>query len=83
MGSRSTPSYKIVGRAVHSRAIFDASAAPRGQLPYIFDDGETIGDSEAGHVTLEIHARETCIAVSALRAPDGPNVAKQARKALT
>ena len=26
--------------------IFDASAAPRGQLPYIGDDGETIGDSE-------------------------------------
>ena len=27
--------------------IFDASAAPRGQLPYIVDDGETVGDSEA------------------------------------
>jgi len=27
--------------------IFDASAAPRGQLPYIIDDGETIGDSDA------------------------------------
>jgi glutathione S-transferase len=27
--------------------IFDASAAPRGQLPYIADDGETIGDSES------------------------------------
>jgi glutathione S-transferase len=26
--------------------IFDASAAPRGQLPYLVDDGETIGDSE-------------------------------------
>jgi hypothetical protein len=26
--------------------IFDASAAPRGQLPYIVDDSETIGDSE-------------------------------------
>lgn len=26
--------------------IFDAAAAPRGQLPYIVDDGETIGDSE-------------------------------------
>jgi glutathione S-transferase len=26
--------------------VFDASAAPRGQLPYIIDDGETIGDSE-------------------------------------
>ena len=27
--------------------VFDASAAPRGQLPYIVDDGETIGDSES------------------------------------
>jgi glutathione S-transferase len=26
--------------------IFDASAAPRGQLPYIMDDAETIGDSD-------------------------------------
>jgi glutathione S-transferase len=26
--------------------IFDASAAPRGQLPYIVDDGEAIGDSD-------------------------------------
>src|ERR1700747_64455 len=26
--------------------ILDASAAPRGQLPYIVDDGETVGDSE-------------------------------------
>ena len=33
-------------RFVHEH-IFDASAAPRGQLPYIVDDGETIGDSEA------------------------------------
>jgi glutathione S-transferase len=27
--------------------IFDASKAPRGQLPYIVDGGETVGDSEA------------------------------------
>src|ERR1700721_3216674 len=33
--------------------IFDASMAPRAQLPYIVDDGETIGDSETiiAHVT--------------------------------
>jgi glutathione S-transferase len=33
--------------------IFDASKAPRGQLPYIADDGEIIGDSEniIGHLT--------------------------------
>jgi glutathione S-transferase len=32
--------------------ILDASAAPRGQLPYIDDDGEVIGDSETiiGHL---------------------------------
>jgi Glutathione S-transferase N-terminal domain/Glutathione S-transferase, C-terminal domain len=30
---------------VHAH-IFDASAAPRGQLPYILDDGEMIGDSD-------------------------------------
>jgi glutathione S-transferase len=35
--------------------IFDASKAPRGQLPYIVDDGETIGDSETiiAHVTAK------------------------------
>jgi glutathione S-transferase len=27
--------------------IFDASAAPRGQLPYILDDGMAVGDSES------------------------------------
>jgi len=27
--------------------IFDASAAPRGQLPYVVDDGVAIGDSDA------------------------------------
>ena len=27
--------------------IFDASAAPRGQLPYLTDSGDTVGDSEA------------------------------------
>ena len=26
--------------------IFDASKAPRGQLPYIVDDGDIVGDSE-------------------------------------
>jgi glutathione S-transferase len=27
--------------------VFDAKAAPRGQLPYIEDDGEIVGDSDA------------------------------------
>ncbi len=35
--------------------IFDAATAPRAQLPYIDDDGEAIGDSEAiiAHVTTK------------------------------
>jgi glutathione S-transferase len=44
---------RLVGlRFVHEH-IFDASAAPRGQLPYIVDDGEAIGDSESiiAHLT--------------------------------
>ena len=37
---------KLAGVPFMHEHIFDASAAPRGQLPYIVDDGETIGDSE-------------------------------------
>lgn len=37
---------KLAGVPFTHRHIFDASAAPRGQLPYIEDDGEAIGDSE-------------------------------------
>jgi glutathione S-transferase len=38
---------KLAGVPFKHEHIFDASAAPRGQLPYIVDDGETIGDSDA------------------------------------
>ena len=38
---------KLAGVPFVHEHIFDASAAPRGQLPYVVDDGETIGDSEA------------------------------------
>ena len=38
---------KLAGLPFVHQHIFDASAAPRGQLPYIVDDAETIGDSEA------------------------------------
>ena len=38
---------RLAGVAFVHEHIFDASAAPRAQLPYIVDDGETIGDSEA------------------------------------
>ena len=37
---------RLAGVAFAHEHIFDASAAPRGQLPYIVDDGQTIGDSE-------------------------------------
>jgi glutathione S-transferase len=37
---------KLAGIAFSHEHVFDASAAPRGQLPYVVDDGETIGDSE-------------------------------------
>jgi glutathione S-transferase len=36
---------KLVGVPFKHEHIFDASKAPRGQLPYIVDDGETVGDS--------------------------------------
>jgi glutathione S-transferase len=44
---------RLVGLAFAHEHIFDASAAPRGQLPYIVDDGEAIGDSQTiiAHLT--------------------------------
>jgi len=56
---------RLTGLAFAHEHIFDASAAPRGQLPYIVDDGETIGDSETiiahliGKYRLRIDARIT------------------------
>src|SRR6201990_1509671 len=38
---------RLNGMPFKHEHIFDASAAPRGQLPYIVDDGEPVGDSEA------------------------------------
>jgi glutathione S-transferase len=38
---------KLAGLPFRHEHLFDASAAPRGQLPYIVDDGETIGDSDS------------------------------------
>jgi glutathione S-transferase len=37
---------RLAGLQFTHEHTFDASAAPRGQLPYLVDDGETIGDSE-------------------------------------
>jgi glutathione S-transferase len=38
---------RLTGVPFTHEHIFDASKAPRGQLPYIVDGGETIGDSAA------------------------------------
>jgi glutathione S-transferase len=58
--------------------IFNASAAPRAQLPYIVDDGETVGDSETiiAHLKnryrlkidagLDAHARDMDLLVTRL-----------------
>jgi glutathione S-transferase len=37
---------KLAGVPFKHEHVFDASAAPRGQLPYIVEDGETTGDSD-------------------------------------
>lgn len=44
---------RLAGLPFTHEHIFDASAAPRGQLPYIVDDGEAVGDSETiiAHLT--------------------------------
>ncbi len=46
--------FKLTGVSFKHEHILDASAAPRGQLPYIVDDGRTIGDSDTiiAHVTV-------------------------------
>ncbi len=54
---------RLAGVPFAHEHIFDASQAPRGQLPYLVDDGETIGDSETiiaylnGKYALDIDAR--------------------------
>src|SRR3954469_23468745 len=44
---------KLSGLPFRQEQLFDASKAPRGQLPYIDDDGEAIGDSDTiiAHLT--------------------------------
>ena len=48
---------KLAGVPFTHQHVFDASKAPRGQLPYIVDDGEVIGDSEViiAHCTGKYH----------------------------
>jgi glutathione S-transferase len=44
---------RLCGVPFRHEHILDASAAPRGQLPYIEDDGESVGDSDTiiGYLT--------------------------------
>lgn len=46
---------RLAGLPFVHEHIFDASTAPRAQLPYIVDDGEMIGDSEVilAHLTAK------------------------------
>ena len=37
---------RLAGVSFRHEHVFDASSAPRGQLPYIVDEGERIGDSD-------------------------------------
>lgn len=37
---------RLAGVPFVHRHVFDAAGAPRGQLPYIVDEGETVGDSD-------------------------------------
>jgi len=37
---------RLTGVPFQHEHVFDASKAPRGQLPYIVDDGQTLGDSQ-------------------------------------
>ena len=51
---------KLTGVAFEQRQIFDASQAPRGQLPYIVDGEHTIGDSDPIIAHL-VHSRGLAI----------------------
>lgn len=69
---------KLCGLAFVHAHVFDASAAPRGQLPYITDGGETIGDSDTiiahlnekyrppGDAALDAGARNSNLLISRL-----------------
>jgi glutathione S-transferase len=63
---------KLAGVPFTHEHVFDASAAPRGQLPYIVDDGETIGDSESiiAHVTRKYRVNLDAALTPAQRATD-------------
>ncbi len=57
---------KLAGVPFVHEHVFDASAAPRGQLPYVVDDGETIGDSETiiAHAIAKYRLDHRCGAIT-------------------
>src|SRR5262249_16100157 len=63
---------KLAGLPFVQEDIFDASKAPRGQLPYIVDDGETVGDSDTilAHATQKYGVTMDAALTSAQRATD-------------
>src|SRR6202012_5417132 len=63
---------KLAGVTFTHEHVFDASAAPRGQLPYIVDDGKTIGDSETiiAHVTTKYNVKLDAALTEAERLTD-------------
>jgi glutathione S-transferase len=61
---------RLAGLPFAHEHIFDASSAPRGQLPYIIDDGETVGDSETIIAYLTGKYRLTIDAVLGVRERD-------------
>ena len=63
---------KLSGVPFTHEHVFDASKAPRGQLPYIIDDGVTIGDSETiiAHLIGKYHLTIDAALTSAQRTTD-------------
>ena len=63
---------KLAGVPFVHEHIFDASKAPRGQLPYIVDDGETVGDSDTiiAHVTRKYGVKLDAALTAAQRTTD-------------
>ena len=60
---------KLAGVPFAHEHIFDASKAPRGQLPYIVDGSDTVGDSETilGYVSQKYHLTIDAALTSAQR----------------
>ena len=70
---------KLAAVAFEQHHVFDASAAPRGQLPYIVDGGHTIGDSD----TIIAHlVRSRGLAIDASLSPAQRDLAHMVSRTL-